>query len=191
MILQRTLAIGSLAFLALGSLASAAVEKYEIDPVHSSLGFTVRHFVAKMPGSFSDVKGVITIDRDNLEKSSVEAEVSIKSVNTANEKRDAHLKNADFFDEPKYPVATFKSTKWEKDGDEWKITGDLTLHGVTKSVVLETEFLGFGDGPGGAKLVGFEAETELKRSDFGMNGGGPAIGDDVDVKINIEARLKK
>jgi polyisoprenoid-binding protein YceI len=174
--------------------ARAGVETYTIDPVHSSIGFTIRHFVSKVPGSFTKTTGTIVVDRENLEKSSVEAEIDVSSVSTANEKRDGHLKSPDFFDVAKYGTATFKSKSWKKTGeDTFDVTGDLTLHGVTKEVVLHTTLLGFGPGPRGGQLSGWEATTKLKKSDFGVNGPAmlaKAVGDDVTLHISIEAGLK-
>src|ERR1035437_2848495 len=146
-------------FLTLAALAtigfqstSAAVETYAIDPVHSSVGFSIRHFVSKVPGTFTKFSGTITVDRANLEKSSVEATIDVGSVNTANEKRDGHLKSPDFFDTAKFGTATFKSKSWKKTGeDSYDITGDLTLHGVTKEIVLKTKLLAFGPGMQGAQ----------------------------------------
>lgn len=187
----------ALAALVLGSTAvsRAAVETYAIDPVHSSVGFTIRHFVSKVSGSFTKVSGMIAVDRDRLDKSTVEASIDVGSISTANEKRDTHLKSPDFFDAVKYTTITFKSTSWKKTGDDtFDVTGDLTIHGVTKSVVLKTRLLGFGPGPGGAELSGWEVATTLNKADFGVNGPallGKALGDEVAVTINIEADLKK
>ncbi|ACB75319.1 YceI family protein [Opitutus terrae] len=186
----------ALAALAVGFVQSsiAAVETYTIDPVHSSLGFSIRHFVSKVPGTFTKFSGTITVDRDNLEHSSVEATIDVGSVNTANEKRDNHLKSPDFFDVANHGTASFKSKSWKKTGeDTFDIVGDLTLHGVTKEVVLQTNLLGFGEGARGAQLSGWEATTTIKKSDFGVSG--PAmlaktLGDEVTVKINIEAGKK-
>lgn len=187
-LLCTTLALGAF------TVARAAVETYAIDPVHSSVGFTIRHFVSKVPGAFSKVTGNITVDRENLEKSSVDATIDVGSISTANEKRDNHLKSPDFFDVANFGTATFKSKSWKKTGDDtYDITGDLTLHGVTKEVVLNATLLGFGPGARGAQLTGWEATTMLKKSDFGVKG--PAmlsktLGDDVAITIGIEADLK-
>ena len=174
--------------------ASAAVETYAIDPVHSSVAFSIRHFVSKVPGSFTKFSGTIIVDRANLEKSSVEATIDVASVSTANEKRDAHLKSPDFFDTAKFGTATFKSKSWKKTGeDSYDITGDLTLHGVTKEIVLKTKLLAFGPGMQGAQLSGWEATTTLNKTDFGVNGPamlGKALGDDVTITVGIEADLK-
>ena len=194
----RTLALAAAAILSLGLAATssvAAVETYVIDPVHSSVAFKIRHFVSKVPGAFTKFQGTIIVDRDNLEKSSVNATIDLASVSTANQKRDAHLKGADFFDTAQYPEAAFVSTAWKKTGDDtYDVTGNLTLHGVTKSVVLNVELLAFGPGPQGAQLSGWQATATLKKSDFGVNGPsvlGTALGEDVSVIINIEAALKK
>jgi polyisoprenoid-binding protein YceI len=172
----------------------AAVETYTIDPVHSSVGFQIRHFVSKVPGSFTKFNGTLTLDRDNLENSSTEATIEIGSVSTANERRDNHLKSPDFFNAAEFATATFKSTSWKKTGeDAFDITGDLTLHGVTKPVVLHATLLGFGPGPRGGQLSGWEATTTIKKSDFGVNGPAmlaKALGDDVTLHITVEAGLK-
>lgn len=181
-----------IAGLALGATSTHAekIETYKIDASHSSVQFSIRHFVAKTTGSFGTFEGTLTINRDDMSKSSVEATIEVPSIDTANEKRDSHLQEDDYFDAAKHPLITFKSTKWEQDDDdedEFEVTGDLTMHGVTKSVTLDVELLGFGDGPRGAYLSGWEAETEIDRTDWGITGGLPAVGDEVDIKINIEA----
>jgi len=189
---SKFLVLSSLLALGLTGSARAAVETYAIDPVHSSIGFSIRHFVSKVPGSFTQFGGTIVVDRDNLEHSSVEATVEVASVSTANEKRDGHLKSGDFFDVAKFGTATFKSKAWAKTGaDTYDVTGDFTLRGVTKEIVLHVTSLGFGPGMQGAQLSGWEATTTLKRSDFGMTGFAGALGDDVAVTISIEADLKK
>jgi len=174
--------------------ASAAVETYAIDPVHSSVAFSIRHFVSKVPGSFTKFSGTIVVDRANLEKSSVEATVDVSSISTANEKRDAHLSSPDFFDTAKFGTATFKSKSWKKTGDDsFDITGNLTLHGVTKEIVLKAKLLAFGPGMQGAQLSGWEATVTLSKADFGVNGPamlGKALGDDVTINIALEADLK-
>lgn len=176
---------------ALIQTASAAVETYKIDPVHSSVGFSIRHFVSKVPGTFTKFSGTITVDRADLEKSSVEATVEVTSINTANEKRDGHLQSPDFFDTAKFSTASFKSKSWKKTGeDAFDVTGDLTLHGVTKTVVLKTKLLAFGEGMKGAKLSGWEITAVINKSDFGVNGPamlGKALGDEVTLNIAVEA----
>jgi polyisoprenoid-binding protein YceI len=177
------------------STASAAVEAYAIDPVHSSVGFSVRHFFTKVPGLFTKFSGTITVDRDNLENSSVTATIDVGSVSTNNEKRDNHLRSPDFFDAANFSTITFASKSWKKTGDNsFDVTGDLMIHGVTKEVVLKVDLLGFGPGMMGAQLSGWDASTTLNRGDFGVNGPamlGKALGSEVGVSITIEADLKK
>jgi len=189
------LSLLSLVILGLAAPLSAAVETYVIDPVHSSVGFTARHIFSKVPGSFTKFSGSLTVDRDNLEKSSVSAEIQVGSVNTASEKRDTHLKSPDFFDAAKYATITFTSKSWKKTGDDtYDITGDLTIHGVTKEVVLKSKVLGFGPGMGNSYVTGWEASTTINRRDYGVNGPamlGNAVGDDIPVSISVEADLKK
>jgi polyisoprenoid-binding protein YceI len=167
----------------------STMETYAIDTAHSSVKFSIRHFVAKTTGNFADFTGTLKVDRDDLTNSSVEAQIQIPSVDTDSEKRDAHLQEDDYFDAPKYPAMTFRSTMWEaaEGENQFKVTGDLTLRGITKEVVLDVELLGFGEGMRGAYLSGWEATTTLDRTDWGINGGRPAVGTDVDVTINIEA----
>jgi polyisoprenoid-binding protein YceI len=183
------------ATLAFTSAALAAVETYKFDPAHSSINFTVRHIFSNVPGSFAKVEGVVAVDRDDLTKSTVETTIDIASIATNNEKRDAHLRSDAFFDAEKFSTATFKSTAWTKTGDAtYDVTGDLTIKGVTKSVVLHVTSLGFGPGMNGAQISGWSASTTLKRSDFGVNGPailGTGLGDDVAITINVEADLQK
>jgi polyisoprenoid-binding protein YceI len=185
----------SLCPLGLLTSAPAAVETYKIDPVHSSVSFTIRHFVSRVPGSFTKFDGTIIVDRDNLDKSSVEATIDVGSVSTANTQRDNHLKTPDFFDASKFASMAFKSKSWAKTADDsFDVTGDLTIKGVTKEVVLKVKLLGFGPGMRGAMLSGWEAATTIHKADFGVNGPamlGAALGDDVAISINIEADLAK
>jgi polyisoprenoid-binding protein YceI len=191
---SKTLALLAIA-AGLTSAASAAVETYAIDPVHSSVGFSIRHFVSKVPGAFTKFSGTILVDRDNLENSSVQATIDVGSINTFNDHRDGDLKSPNYFDAAQFATMTFKSTSWKKTGDStFDVTGDLTIHGVTKPVVLKVTLLAFGPGMRGAQLSGWEAETSIKRTDFGVNGppGASAIlGDDVAISISVEADLKK
>lgn len=180
---------------ALAATARAEVEVYKIDPVHSSVGFSIRHFVSKVPGTFTKFSGTISVDRANLENSSTEATIETPSISTANEKRDTHLKSPDFFEAEKFGTMTFKSTSWKKTGeDTFDVAGDLTIKGVTKPVVLKTKLLGFGPGMQGTQLSGWEATTTVKKSDFNLSGPAmlsAALGDEVTIMINIEAGFKK
>jgi polyisoprenoid-binding protein YceI len=183
-----------LAGLALGlaGAASAAVETYVADPAHSSVNFTIRHFFTNVPGRFKTFTATLTVDRDNLEKSSVEASIDIASVKTEEPDRDAHLQKPEFFDAAKFPQMTFKSKSWKKTGDDtFDVTGDLTIKGVTKEVVLKVKSLGFGPGMQGAMLSGWEGSTTIQRADFGVSAFPKLVGADVAITINVEADLKK
>jgi polyisoprenoid-binding protein YceI len=171
---------------------AAEVEIYKIDSVHSSVKFSIRHFVAKTTGNFGQFEGTLKIDRADLTKSSVEATIQIPSVDTDNKKRDAHLQEDDFFNAAKHPQMTFKSTAWKAtdDKDEFEVTGDLSFNGVTKPVTLDVELLGFGEGRPGVQLSGWEATATLDRTEWGVNGGQPAVGNEVDITINIEAYIE-
>ena len=184
----------SIALLAIASSicstrAQAQLETYKIDPSHSSIKFSIRHFVAKTTGNFAKFEGILKIDRDDPTNSSVEATVQVSSVNTNNRKRDNHLQEDDYFSADSHPKMTFKSTKWEKsnDADKFKVTGDLTIRSITREVVLDVELLGIGPGREGATLSGWEATTTLDRTWWDVNGGRPAVGTKVNVTINIEA----
>ncbi|MFQ3225600.1 MAG: polyisoprenoid-binding protein YceI [Lentimonas sp.] len=169
--------------------AKAEVETYKIDPVHSSVNFEIRHFVSKTKGAFNKFEGTILFDAKDPSKSSVEATIKVPSVDTANEKRDAHLQKDDFFNAAQFPVITFKSTKWiaGDDDNEFEVTGQLSMLDVTKEVTLDVELLGIGKGMKGAQISGWEIEAELDRTEWGIKGGKPAVGADVNITINIEA----
>ena len=184
------------AVLGLFATARADVETYKIDPVHSSTGFTLRHILSRFTSSFTKTSGTITVDRDNLEKSSVDATVEIASVSTNDPKRNNHIQSADFFDAAKFPTATFKSKSWKKTGEStFDVTGDLTIKDVTKEVVFKVTLNGFGPGmKPGTTISGWEATTIIKKSEFGV--AGPAmlakvLGDDVTLNISIEAGYTK
>jgi polyisoprenoid-binding protein YceI len=173
----------------------AATDTYTIDPVHSSVGFSIRHFVAKVPGKFNKFTGTITVDRADLTKSSAEATIDVMSIDTDNQKRDDHLKTADFFDAAKFPTMKFKSKSWKKTGaDTFDVIGDLTIKDVTKEVTLKVTSLGFGPGMGGAQLSGWEATTKIDKKEFNIKDPAmldAALGDDVTITINVEAASKK
>ena len=191
--MKRSLQLLVLGAMVLGLFASAqaAVETYKIDPVHSSVGFTIRHFFTNVPGTFTKFSGTIVVDRANLENSTVEARIEVASVDTRNGMRDDDLRSDKFFSAVKLPAITFKSTSWKKTGeDSYDVTGNLTIRDVTKEVVLKTKSLGFGPGMKGAMLSGWEASTTLNRNDFGVTAYPKVLGDDVAVTITIEADLQ-
>lgn len=190
-------AAGALA-LACSLNVEAFAVTWEIDASHSVVGFSVRHLmISNVKGIFKDVEGAIEFDGKDASKASVSATIQMTSVDTGVESRDKHLMNADFFDVEKFPTMTFKSTKVEPAGDnKAKITGDLTLHGVTKSVTLDAELNGVMASKKGDK-AGFTATTSVLRGDFGLKynkvleAGGVAISDEVKITIEIEAVEKK
>ena len=190
-------ALVALTCLALQSVALAAPEVYEFDKAHSSPSFKVRHFFTQVPGRFDDFTGTVTWDEADPTKSSVEITIQAASINTGNTKRDDHLKSADFFDAAKFPTLTFKSTKIEKGASEghYKVSGDLTIRGVTKPVVVELEALGFGD-TGMGKRGGFNGTLKINRQDFGvswnkkLDKGGTVLGDDVAIEFPVEVVKK-
>lgn len=174
--------------------ASAAPTTWVIDPNHSSVEFSIRHLFSKVPGKFTKFSGTIVYDAANVASSSVKAEIDAASISTANEKRDGHLKSEDFFDVAKYPAIVFESTSSAGAGEnKLKVAGNLTMHGVTKPVTLDVTFLGAGPGMGGRQVSGFEAVGKVNRKDFNiiwnrnLDQGGTLLGDDVDIRLNIEA----
>jgi polyisoprenoid-binding protein YceI len=160
------------------------------------MGFQVRHLFSKVPGKFDDFSGQIQFDEADLEKSSVEVKIKTASIDTANEQRDKDLRSPNFFDTAKYPEITFTSKSVKKTGDNTAdITGDLTMHGVTKEVVLKAELLGKGAGLQGKTVSGWEATAALKRSDFGLSWnkaieGTQVVSDDVQIDLRVEADEK-
>jgi polyisoprenoid-binding protein YceI len=170
----------------------AATETYQFDPAHSSVAFSIRHFLAQVPGQFAKVTGQIDLDPADFTRSAVTATVDLASVSTQNEKRDEHLRTPDFFDTATHPAATFKSTRWVKTGDNtYDVTGEFSLHGVTKELTVPVKYLGQAQGNRGATLTGWQATITLKRSDFGIGKPERSIGDEVVVVLNVEARLQK
>lgn len=160
---------------------------YTVDAAHTQVLWRVNHLgFNDYFGLFGDATGTLKLDPANPSAASVEIEIPINKVATNSDGLTKHLLGADFFDAAKFPKATFKSTSVTVDGDEAKITGDLTIKGVTKQVVLDAEFSGAGIGPMNKKpTVGFHAETKVKRSDFGVNYGIPMVPDEVKLKISV------
>jgi len=179
-----------LATLALAALPVLAQDTYKIDPVHSEISFKIRHLLAKTSGRFSRFGGTIKVDPADISKSSVEVSIEAASINTDNENRDKHLKTAEFFDVEKFPTITFKSTSVKEVAKgKLEITGDFTLHGVTKTITFP--ITNAGTGPGmkpGAVVAGFiDGALTLNRNDFGIKTYPGALGEDVAISLNIEA----
>ena len=188
---MKTMA-GMALVLAAGT-AQAETKTYTIDKGHSEVGFQIRHMVGKVRGRFTDFGGTIQADPAKPETAKVDFTIKAASINTDNERRDGHLRNADFFDVEKYPEITFKSDKVvAKSKEEFDVHGQLTMHGVTKPVVLPVKLLGVGKGRRG-ELLGLEINTTLNRKDYGivwnrvLDTGGLSLGEDVAVNIALEA----
>jgi polyisoprenoid-binding protein YceI len=184
------------AFLFAIALATpAAASSWDIDTAHSMAGFVAKHLVfTKVHGRFNTWSGTVTLDDKDITKSKVDVKIDASSINTENEKRDAHLKSPDFFDVAKFKDITFKSTKIEKGADAGtlKVTGDLTIHGVTKPITLDVSGPSqeFKD-PGGNAHVAFSATGKVNRKDFGLNWStaveaGPVVSDEIALEIEIE-----
>jgi polyisoprenoid-binding protein YceI len=176
------------------SLAQAQTSTWKIDPAHSAADFSVKHMgISNVHGHFGGVTGMVTLDEKEMAKSTVSATIDTTTVDTGNPQRDGHLKSPDFFDVAKFPTMTFVSKKLTDEGGQKKLTGDLTLHGVTKSVTLDL------DGPSkeqadpqGKTRRAFSATTSIHRQDFGLvwgktlASGDAMVGDDVKVELNVE-----
>ena len=172
--------------------APIAAGTWNIDPAHSTVAFSVKHLmVSKVRGTFDNFNGTITVAEDGTP--AVTAEIDVTSISTKNEQRDGHIKSADFFDAETHPTATFVSTSVAPKGDDYVLTGDFTLKGVTKPVELNLEFNGVNPGMGHGEVAGFEATTVINRKDFGIDiempleGGGVVVGDKITITLEIEA----
>ena len=171
-----------------------ATGTWVIDAAHTNLGFSARHaMVAKVRGNFGEFSGSFTIDGDNLAASSAELTIQAASIDTKNSDRDAHLKSADFLDVENFPTLTFVSTSVKVTGNDVVVTGDLTIHGVTRSVDVAYEFVGISQDPWGQTKIGFEGSTKISRKDFGLvwnaalETGGVLVGDDIKLNLDVEA----
>lgn len=172
-----------------------AAHPFAFDFTHSSVGFTVRHMVvARVHGQFDKWSGELLLDEQDLTKSSVRVVIDAASIDTKVQGRDDHLRSPDFLDVQNHPTLTFRSRRFEKVGaDRLKITGDLTIRGTTREVVLDTELAGFIASPWGDRRAGFTAKTSIDRRDFGLTwnkaieAGGVVVGDKVEITIEVEA----
>lgn len=170
-----------------------ALTTFNIDASHSGIHFSIRHLViSKVRGKFTKFSGALQLDEADLTKSTVNVEVDVASIDTAEAQRDGHLKSPDFFDVAQFPKATFVSKKITKNGDDYDVTGDFTLHGVTKELVLHSQFEGKGKDPWGGERVGFAAKTTINREDFGLKwnqaleAGGVVVGTKAELEIEVE-----
>ena len=168
--------------------------RFNIDTSHSNIDFSIRHLViAKVRGRFTKFSGAIELDADDLAKSKVSVEIEAASISTNDDKRDAHLRSADFFDVENFPLITFTSKQVEVDGSDLRVTGALTIHGVTRDVVLQAESLGTAKDPWGNERIAFAAKTAIDRKDFGLRwnqvleAGGLLVGDKVEIELEVQA----
>ena len=172
-------------------MTTAAVETrntWTIDPSHTTVEFVAKHMmITTVKGRFAELTGTIVADESNIADSSVEATLQAASLDTRNEQRDAHLRSPDFLDVENYPTVTFRSTRVEGTKDEFQLTGDLTIRGVTRPVTLQMKFNGYGVDPLTKEdKLGFSAQGHFSRSQFGLGTWYPAVGDDVRVRIEAE-----
>jgi polyisoprenoid-binding protein YceI len=176
-----------LALISVFVLSANAADTFKVDPVHASVVFSVQHLgITNFYGRFNDISGTVVFDRENSSKSSVELSVPVESLDTHNAKREQSLKSPDYFDAKQFPTITFKSTKVEGSGDTLKVSGDLTIHGVTKPLTVDFKKGGEGKGLFGEMRGGGETRFTIKRSDFGMNFQQGAIGDEVTIILSLE-----
>jgi polyisoprenoid-binding protein YceI len=166
---------------------------WKIDPSHTTAGFVARHLmVTKVRGRFASLQGAIEIAEDPTQ-STVEITIDTPSVDSRDEKRDEHLRSPDFFDVENFPYITFRSTKVEQDGDDWKVFGDLSIKDVTRPVVLDVEYEGTVTDPWGGERIGFTASTEVDREDWGLTwnvaleAGGVVVSRKIKLELEVEA----
>lgn len=180
----------AMGLMLVSGLASAQQETYKIDDAHSFANWTIRHVASKASGTFPDIKGTIAIDRDNLQNSTVDARINVLSVNSSHAKRDEHIRKEEYLDASRFGEARFVSTKVESTGaNEGILTGNFTLHGVTRQISFPFRILGFANDPWGGYRTGVEAKTSLKASDYGftwMNKPNAPVGNDVEITLLIE-----
>jgi polyisoprenoid-binding protein YceI len=164
-----------------------------IDATHSELSFSVRHLISKVRGQFNQWSGNIVADPEDWGKATIDVTIQTASITTGNEKRDGHLRTGDFFDATQFPTITFKSTKVERTGNDIKVSGNLTMRGVTKPVVLTGKMVGMTKEKSGKLRAGFEASGTINRMDYGVSwnraaeGGGAVLGDEVTINLTIAA----
>jgi polyisoprenoid-binding protein YceI len=168
--------------------------KWTVDQSHSSIGFEVKHMmVSKVKGQFTNYTAEVEAeDLTDLTTASIQFEFDVASINTNSEDRDNHLKSADFFSTEEFPKITFTSTNISKDGDDYQVTGDLTIKDVTNPVTFNVEYGGKGTNPWGVEVYGFEGETKINREEFGLTWnaaletGGVLVGKDIKIKVELE-----
>jgi len=193
--MKRLLSLSAALLLAVVVGSAASADTYNVDKSHSAAEFKVKHMFSKVAGKFTDFSGTINWDKADVAKSSVVFTLKSASINTASEKRDAHLRTDEFFGADTCPDITFKSSKIAATAkDAFSVTGTLNMHCIDKEITLPVKFLGEGKDPWGGTTAGFETSVVLNRKDFKMNwnknldDGGFLLGDDVEVSINLETK---
>ena len=173
--------------------ATSTRTTWKIDPTHSHVEFAVRHLmISSVKGRFGVVEGTVVTDEGNPSAADVTVTIDTATIDTREAQRDAHLKSADFFDVEKFPTLTFRGTGVSGAGDQFTLTGDLTLHGVTRAVTLDVTAEGRGKDPWGGDRAGYSATGKIKRSDFGLTwnqvleAGGIAVGDEIKISLDVE-----
>ena len=190
-LLSKISAVAALGLVMNIATPAFAAETYDVDPVHSSVVFKVKHFGVYNYGLFTDVAGSVTFDEKNVKNSAVDLTIKTDSVYTHVQKRDDHLKSPDFFNSKQFPTITFKSKSVKAKGaDSFDVTGDLNLHGVTKSVTASFTRVGKAKGMKGETRSGGEAMFKIKRSDFGMSYLPQVVADDISLIVAIEGIMK-
>ena len=192
---RRNIILGFLTSVFLTS-AGFSADKYEFDKAHTTIGFSVKHMVlATVRGHFKEYSGNIMLDEKDFTNSSIQGTIQVASIDTEHERRDGHLKSADFFDTATYPEITFVSIRIEKKGESYVAVGDFTMRGVTKEIELPFTIVGIIEDQNGGTRIGIEAHAIINRQDFGvswnrtLDNGGLVVSDE--VKIEIQAELTK
>ena len=167
--------------------------KWLIDPMHSEVHFKVKHLViSTVTGTFKSFDGSLEVENEDFQGASIEFSLDVNSIDTNQEQRDVHLKSADFFDAEQFPKISFKSTSFEKDGDDYELSGDLTVRNVTKAVKLNVEYGGTATDFYGNDKAGFEVSGKISRKEFGLTwdgiteAGAIVVGDDIKLQINVQ-----
>lgn len=175
--------------------AKSTVTRWKIDPAHSEVAFAAKHMmISTVRGRFSDVSGHIDFDEENPTSAKIDVEIAVTSVDTRQEPRDNHLRSADFFDVENHPTMTFVSSKVERvKGNEYRVSGDLTIRGTTHEITLDASFEGAHPDPWGGTRAGFAATGKINRHDFGLNwnaaieAGGVVVGPEIKLQLEVEA----
>ncbi|MEN8184052.1 MAG: YceI family protein [Myxococcota bacterium] len=196
--MNRILQVSAFAALLMAAALPAGAASWKVDRAHTTVGFSVSHLFTSVKGRFDQFDGTIEFDPENPQATEVRGTIQAASINTNNEKRDKHLRSADFFDAERFPSLEFESTRVsDVSGSRGKLAGNLTIHGVTRPVVFDVHFLGQGADPWGNVRAGFTASVTIDRKDYGLNWnevletGGFLVGDEVEIRIDAEGMIEE